>query len=242
MRIFLLCTMFVGGMVGLQAQSTAFVLQGGPSLGTQRWGGSFDRQPLLRYHVALGIESVNNEDQRSSLMAQVGYHIRGSAVRFQLQDLRGNFVGVIKDGFEFRNASLLLAAKQRKAFGANESAAIYYYGGVRGEYTLSTNLDKLSRNDPYAAAYYPQSAFVRKIMAGVSVGGGVEWALGELVGAQLGFAVQPDFTNQYSQPPITNVIIPNYPTPITIPERSIRNVTVEVSLGLRLLRKVVYTD
>jgi hypothetical protein len=84
---------------------------------------------------------------------------------------------------------------------------------------------------------------VRKFIFGVSVGGGTEWMLSELVGAQLTFWVHPDVTLQYNQPAIPNVIDPNNPGVVTtIPERRIRNIALELTLGLRLLRKVEYVD
>ncbi len=65
----------------MHAQSTAFVIQGGMSMGFQRWDNSFDRQPLFKPHVALSIESVDNENDKTSVFAQIGYHTRGSATR-----------------------------------------------------------------------------------------------------------------------------------------------------------------
>jgi len=65
------------------------------------------------------------------------------------------------------------------------------------------------------------------------------------VGMTLEFTVNPDFSNQYNQPQIDNVIDPNpnsiRPT-FTIPERQIRNLTFEVTAGFRFLRIVEYID
>ena len=65
------------------AQSTAFTLSGGSTIGTQRWDNSFDRQPLFQWHATIAAESVNNEDDKASIYAQLGYHVKGSAIRFQ---------------------------------------------------------------------------------------------------------------------------------------------------------------
>jgi hypothetical protein len=225
----------------LHAQSTAFILNIGPSIGTQKWDNSFDRELLFKYHASLGIESVNNEDDRGALFAQLGYHVKGSANRFTLWTTGGG-IDIFTQEFLFNNISLLLGAKQKKPLG-NGSAKYFYFGGIRGDYTLNTNLKKLNDENPLLRTYYPQDGFVRKWKAGVSVGGGLELSFSELIGAQVMLSVNPDLTNQYFQPPIPNVIDPFTPgQTITIPERRIRNTTIELSLGLRLLRKVEYVD
>jgi hypothetical protein len=226
----------------LWAQSTAFVLNGGGSMGIQRWDDGFGNQPLFRYHAAVALESINNEDDRSSILAQIGYHTRGSAIRFNLVDFNGNFTGFSRDAFVFNNLALMIGLKQRKPLGGG-NARIFYFGGLRGEYSLSNNLDELAGNNQFAALVFPQSAFVNKFLGGVSAGGGLEFPFGDLVGGQLTFSINPDFLNQYNQPEIRNVIIPGQVGGnTTIPERRIRNLTFELSVGLRLLRKVVYTN
>jgi hypothetical protein len=80
-------------------------------------------------------------------------------------------------------------------------------------------------------------------MAGFSIGGGIELALSELVGCQVQLSVNPDVTPQYRQNAIPNVLDQCNPGNVyNIEERRIRNTTVEISVGLRLLRKVVYVD
>jgi hypothetical protein len=80
-------------------------------------------------------------------------------------------------------------------------------------------------------------------MFGLSLGGGMEFKLGELVGGQLKLSLHPDLTLQYNQPSLENVLNPYSPgTTTTIPERRIRNNALELSVGIRLLRKVVYVD
>jgi hypothetical protein len=84
---------------------------------------------------------------------------------------------------------------------------------------------------------------VQRWMAGFTLGGGVEVDFGELVGAQIQLTVSPDVTPQYRQNAIPNVPDPWNPGQnITIPERRIRNTAIELSIGLRLLRKVVLVD
>ena len=84
---------------------------------------------------------------------------------------------------------------------------------------------------------------VQRWMAGFSVGGGLEFDISELVGAQVQISVNPDVTPQYRQNAIPNVIdICNQGLTYSIPERRIRNTTVEISVGLRLLKKVILVD
>lgn len=227
---------------GLNAQSTAYIINAGPTVGLQKWDNSFDREPLFKYHIALGIESVDNEDDRGSLFAQFGYHVKGSANRFTFFQ-QGGGVQTFSEEFRFNNLSLLLGAKGKTPIGLTGRGRYFYFGGIRGDYTLSTNVDNLADNNPFLALYYPQIGFVNRWMFGLSVGGGLEFKLSELIGGQLMLSINPDVTNQYNQPPIPNVIDPFNPGQSTsISQRRIRNTTLELSVGLRLLRKVEYVD
>lgn len=222
------------------AQSTAYVFQGGLSVGFQKWDNSFDRQALFKYHGALAIESVDNNDDKASVFAQFGYHVRGSATRFRFL-FQGGGISQFEEEFQFRNLSVILGAKQK--FPLGERGRYFYYGGIRGDYTLSTNIDELGQNNPYAPLFYPQVGFMNRWTAGVSLGGGIEFPFSELVGGQITLSAHPDFLLQYNQPAIPNVIDPFNPGQNrTIPERRIRNITIELTFGLRLLRKVVYED
>lgn len=231
----------------MHAQSTAFVFNGGLSVGFQKWDNSFDRQPLYKYHAALTIESVNNENDNGSIFAQFGYHIRGSATRFRFF-FTGGGINTYSEEFQFRNLSLILGGKQK--FPLGEKSKYFYYGGIRGDYTLNTNIDELyesaiSNNNPYAVRYYPFIGSMKRWIVGASLGGGLEVPFSDLIGGQLTLSVHPDFTFQYQQPSFSG----NGPDPFTgtitafsIPERQMRNITIELSLGLRLLRKVVYEE
>jgi hypothetical protein len=247
MRILLLILLSAFFFGHTQAQSTAFVFQGGLNVATQKWDNSFTRQPLLGYHGALSIESVNNDDDKSSFFMQIGYHIKGSAVRFLFYNQTSGFPlsNYTTERFEFRNLALVLGIKKKYPLGSSETTRYYYFGGIRGDYTLSTNLGE-SPNAKANPTFYPLPGGVRKLMGGVSFGGGIEFAFSDLVGGELKISVNPDFTLQYRQPAIYNVINPNVSqgssATITIPERRIRNTTLEIGVGLRLLRKVVYVD
>jgi len=222
----------------VSGQSYAFGLKGGPSLGFQRWQES-NRNVLWVYHLAGFIESAP-EGGGGSMYAQAGYHVRGSAIRFQAIQFGNNrFLGQRTDEFRYNNASLQVGFKNRIP---RDASTLYYFFGLRGDYTLSTNLsdyDDLVQN----GLIYPTDAWVRKFNYGISIGGGWEFPFGEFVSGLVEISVHPDFSRQYDQPAIPNVIDPFFPgVPRTIPDRRIVNYTAEISLGLRFLRKIVYID
>ena len=227
----------------MTAQSTAYVFKGGLSMGTQKWDNSLDRQFLFRYHGALALESINNDDDRFSFYTQFGYHVRGSAIRFRFYNINSGVLGgQFSQPFEFNNLSLQLGAKIRRPMGAG-TGKLFYFGGLRGDYNLSDNLGELQDLFVCNRGSLPLQGGVQKWLLGISAGGGIEWAFSELVGGQIEISIHPDITPQYRQGPIPNVIdacTPGYT--YTIPERRIRNTTIEISFGLRLLRKVVYVE
>ncbi len=229
----------------ITAQSTAYVINFGPTAGLQKWDNSQGREPLFQYHVSVAMETINNDDDRSSFVMQLGYHVKGSATRFRYFNINSGFPGgTYTERFKFNNISLMLGAKQRYDFGNAGTAKYFYFGGLRGDYTYSTNIDNLpNANTNCNPAAYPLMGGVQRWMAGFSVGGGLEFALSELVGAQVQLSVNPDVTPQYRQNAIPNVIdICNPGNIYSIPERRIRNTTVELSVGLRLLRKVIIVE
>lgn len=244
MRILTLCIALTGLVSMLQAQSTAFVFQGGLTAANQKWDNNFDREPLFAWHGALSIESVNNDNDNASLLAQIGYHVKGSATRFIYTNINNNTpAGVFTEEFRFNNISLLLAAKGKKPLGDSDTKRWYYFGGVRGDYTLSTNIDNFSNGESFQRLYYPQVGYMNRWLFGVSAGIGAEFTWNELVGGEVKLSISPDFTLQYNQPAIPNVIDPLQPgTTITINARRIRNTAVELSFGLRLLRKVEFIE
>jgi len=245
MRFIFATVLFVVFFGQIGAQSTAFVFQGGLTVGLQKWDNSFDREPLLAYHGDLAIESVNNEDDRSSIFAQIGYHIKGSATRFRFFNINSGFPSsaTFTERFEFRNLSLILGAKQKFNLGASGRARYYYFGGIRGDYTLSTNIDELASRSGNVL-FYPLVGFMNRWMVGISAGGGLEFNLNEVLGGEVKLSLHPDFTLQYNQPSIrTGYTNPyNGGQQLVIDERRIRNTAIELSVGLRLLRKVVYVE
>jgi len=229
MRFVFICFLGVVLSTSVSAQGFWFGPKAGPTLATQKWN-AFDQQVLLDWHIAAFVETVASETAEGSLFAQLGYHSRGSSIRFQ----GFNGTGLATRGFVFRNLSLMAGAK--KFLPERGKSQPYYFVGVRLEYTVDTNLDEL---DPNFAGYYPFEPFVNKWNYGISVGGGYKFTITEKVGAFVDLTISPDLSFQYQQPAIGNV-----PTPfggsIVIPERQIRNVSLEITFGLNFLRKVVY--
>lgn len=249
-RMLLTLGILIMGITGIQAQDYAFGVKGGFTLGLQQWNTSFSsREPLYRYHGLVFIESAE-EDEPWSLFAQGGYNIKGSSLRFRRQtftlpDGRTQTFGGLTIPFEFRNLTLTLGAKQKFDLGLSDSKW-YYSLGIRGDYTISTKLrpDGIDETDPYAI-FYPIEGFVNKFNYGISVGGGMELPFSELIGLVVEITVNPDFSKQYNQPRIDNVINPSpwaSERTTTIGERSISNTTVELTLGFRFLHKYIIVD
>lgn len=215
-----------------------FGVKGGLLLGVQSWN-NFERDPLIKYHGIVFIETVGDDN---ALFAQAGFHRKGSAIRGR------NFIGLNGEPFRpptqefiFNNASLTLGFKKKNWLSA--ASTWHYLIGIRGDYTISTNLNEYKTiNEATNSLFFPDDSFVRDINYGVTLGGGGEFELSELVGVVLEFTVNPDFSPQYRQPAINNVYSPISQTNISLPERVIRNITFEVSAGFRFLRKVEYID
>jgi len=217
------------GAQSLSGQSFMFGVKGGGVLGTQSWNG-FDRDPLLAYHGGIFIEPWK-EDAKSSFFLQLGYHQRGSAQR------AFNFSGGSNNlSFVFNNSVLSWGVKNR--FNTYNLNKPYYMIGLRLEYTLSTNLDEYE----IYGGYFPLEPFTNKFNYGPMAGVGYEMRFSEFVGAFVEASINPDISLQYEQPPLNNIIDPFTNNPRSIGMQSIRNVTFEVTLGLRLLRKIEWID
>ncbi len=234
------------GSVSAFCQSTAFGVKGGPTVGFQKVNG-FDQDALLKWHGIAFVESLE-EEAPVAVFAQLGYHLKGSAIRSK------NFASsIVIDGitysrppsqeFIFQNVSLTLGAKRKREL--TDKAMGYVLFGLRGDYTVGTNLDKYEKfnQDPRFVGYYPIEGFVKKLNYGVTLGGGIEFAFAELIGGLLELTVNPDFSPQYKQPAINiNTTDPYTGQPRIISERITRNLTFEITAGFRFIRKVEYID
>lgn len=221
-----------------------FGLRGGPSLGSQNWSG-FEMRPLLTYNADLFIESLPVEG-KFSLWASLGYHIRGSRINTRRAfDLNGNNFRVPGETFQFRNLSIAAGAKQ--VFKYLPIGDVFYTLGVRLDYNIGTNLSDFDDLEDISAGlrlFYPieNPEWMRSITYGVVMGGGIDIPLSEKVGAVIQLTASPDFSFQYNQPTIENVIDPFRSGNTTLSERKIRNFTLELSVGFRFLRKIEYID
>lgn len=225
--------------ISASAQSYVFGIKGGPVLATQNWSG-FQRGPLVDFHAIASIETWG-EDDPNVLFAQLGYHTRGSSLRQVFVNPTIGFNPQTR-AFKFRNLAATVGAKKRITMG---KMSTFYSVGIRGEYNLSTNLDEFRLQNQTAISTYPLNDFVRKFTYGIYVGGGAEFEFLELIGGVAELSINPDINRQYFQPPLTGVINPNPgngQSTVNLPEREIRNLTIEITVGLRFLRKVEYYD
>lgn len=209
-------------------------------MGLQQWSG-FEQDPLLKYHGIAFIESYN-PDEPFAVFAQAGFHQKGSAIRNRNAfDNFGNIFRAPSREFIFNNLSLTLGAKQK--FPLSGLTQWYWLFGVRGDYTIDTNLDQYTDiNLSVGYPLYPLDAkeLIREFNYGIAFGAGLDFPLAELVGVLVEFTVNPDLSYQYIQPSFLGKN--SQGSPIEIGERRIRNLTFEVTLGFRFLRLVEYVD
>ncbi len=224
--------LFVLGM-DLSSQSFYFSPKGGLHLGIQNWGG-FERRVLPGLQGAIALETFNERGPGSFYM-QLGYHQRGSSEN-SLFVLGGGNAFIRRQGFQFNNASFTLGAKRHMGQSYNDGP--YYGFGLRLEYTLSTNLNQYQQ----FAGYFPIDPFVNKFNYGADVVFGYDYRLSELIGVVIEATLAPDLSFQYQQPFLGNIISPINGQTISIREQQIRNISFQLSLGFRFLRKVIYLD
>jgi len=238
--LFLLFAIFF--ISSLNAQSYAFGVKGGLTLGLQKWD-NFEQDPLFKYHGIAFIESAP-EENRFAIFAQLGYHVKGSAIRNRnvINRVNGNVFRLSTREFQFRNISLTVGAKQKYDFNDKK---IYYMLGFRGDFTATTNLGEYAAfNERFpASALYPWEAFVRKINYGVTVGGGMEVPFSDYISGVIELTVNPDFSRQYRQ--LSGGILvfdPRTGNNVALRDRLIVNNTFEITLGLRFLHVIEYID
>ncbi|HUR31941.1 MAG TPA: hypothetical protein VMZ69_10960 [Saprospiraceae bacterium] len=213
----------------IQAQGPAYIVAGGPTLSNQKVSG-FSREPFIRYHGYVSIESTS-EISPNSLYARLGYHVKGSAVNIHnFYDIDGNSFEGASYAMEFNNASFSLGIKQRKELGNKH----YYYGfGIRGDYNVGTNFGLIFKGLEGAQ---------NKFTYGVDVDLGLELPLSDLISVIFEIGISPDFADQMFIPPqLTGYRYPDG-SPVIIPETKLRNVVIEARAGFRFWNKIIYTD
>lgn len=233
------------GEFGVDWGGYLFGIKGGLSLGNQDWSG-LETEFLLGYHGALFYETVPAAG-RFSFFGQLGYHLRGSRIsRRRAFTFNGGGVTLPADDFRFNNISLALGAKSVVSY--TRFGDLYYLLGLRADYNVSTNLGEYDLLTSTAGigfrANYPIDSpdFIRPITFGAVFGGGLAFPLTEGMGGFVELRANPDFSLQYEQGAIENVINPFGPGNRTLPARAIRNFTIEVSFGIRFLRKWRYVN
>ncbi|MDX1477472.1 MAG: hypothetical protein R3301_07170 [Saprospiraceae bacterium] len=227
------CLVLCLGVHEVDAQSYAFGVKGGLTVGIQQWNGFNGRDPLLRYHGALFIESHNHENS-ASVFAQAGYHVKGSALRtrayyspFLMQNIEARTSNI-----EFQNVSLTAGIKQKNDLGLQ--AKYYWLFGVRGEYTID------SKGEGFLSIY---DGLHNEFLFGVTIGGGLELPMGRFVSGIIEATVSPDLTRQMFLPPQDTGFTDGFSgAPIILPQQEISNVVIEISLGLRFLHEITYID
>ena len=240
---FIFFTLFIYSSSG-KAQGVAFGIKGGPTLATQRWE-SFDREPLIATHFILSLESLAEEGE-FSIFGQVGYHNRGSALRFRSFTFTDITTGAPRTfsgsttRYEFRNLGLAIGFKQRFTASIGN---LYYLLGLRGEYNLNNNLDQFNDFPPSVRSGFPSEIGVNDFIGGFIFGGGFELPISDFIDANIELTINPDFTKQYFQPAFSNAFNPfTGNNDRNIPELNIRNNTFELSIGFRFKRIVEYIE
>lgn len=231
-KVFFCFLLIQGTSQEAQAQGFYFGPKGGSVLGFQNWNG-FERDPLFAYCGDVFIESLDASGS-GALFASIGYHVRGSATRVFNPILGYNF----SQGFKFNNISLMLGAK--KKFKSSGDWDYYYHMGVRVEYTVSTDFGNSSTL--LNSGYLPIEDLTNKINYGISGGARVEYYLNDLISPFFELTLSPDVSFQYRQDAIGNVTNPYTGQLTTLPMREIRNFSIELTVGFKLLRKIVYVD
>ena len=217
----------------LIGQGTAYTLKAGATVGLQTWD-RLDANPLLfQPGLAIEIESLS-ADEGSALYAQLGYFTRGSRTRIRSYiNTDGDIVNT-SGNFKFNNASLQLGARAIKP--STESRTVYYGIAGRLEYNVSNNLDQYAEVGSNIYTTLPVPEFVNSITYGLSLSGGIRWYLSDRYDGIVEIQVNSDLNNQYAQPPLANVRDPRTGNPVTLPARTVRNTSIELLFGIRLIK------
>ncbi|MBB4078590.1 hypothetical protein GGR28_001203 [Lewinella aquimaris] len=253
--LFLLCSCFPlfltaqlideAGTYGEDWGGYFFGVRGGLSLGSQDWS-NIETELNPGFHIDGFLETIPSRST-FSFWGQAGYHQRGSRIsRQRVFTFQGNQIRLPANSFVFNNLSVAIGGKQVVKYA--RLADLYYLLGLRAEYNLSTNLseyDQLSNSQGvnYGLNFPIDSYdFINRFTYGVTVGGGASFPLSEAIGGFVEISAQPDLSFQYKQGTISNVINPGGGGNTSIGERAIRNFNIELSVGLRFLRKWYYLD
>jgi hypothetical protein len=202
-------------------------VKGGLGLNMQKWN-SYERD--LLFTPCIDVFTESHDDALNKLYASLGFHTRGSTVR--------GFGFTSYNPYKFNNLVIELGGKRMLSVDKKYNG--YYMLALRGEYTISTNLEDSSPTSIYNLV---SDVYVNKFNYGVTVGGGFEMNLDESKVLFLEASVNPDLSKQYEQTESLTIENPN-PTPspfpqsqfITIVPQEVRNVSLEIKVGIKFLR------
>lgn len=213
----------------LKSQSNGFGFKLGPSLGYQKWGGGSQRDPLLRWHLDAFMDSESS-DQKNVLYGQLGYHIKGGAIRYGFFfDQFGNRYPGGSYAMEFHNLVLELGIKR---FIRIAKWKPFYAVGLRGEYTLKTKLEINPELEEWT----------RKWNYGVSLRLGSEFKLSELSNIGIELNIAPDLSKQIYIPASIRRLDPWTGQPTPGYEQSTVNTTLQLTMYMRFMRIIIYED
>jgi hypothetical protein len=214
--------------IGCSTISTAqyyYGVKGGLGLNMQRWN-SFERDILFTPLVDLYVES--HDDPINKLYASLGFHTRGSAIRgFGFQSF---------NSYRFNNIALEAGFKQMLSVSKKYNP--YYMLAGRLEYTVSTNLD--GGGLQFSLLNLVDDNFVNRFNYGLTIGGGFEFQWDNTKVIFVEASINPDASRQYDQPSTAVITNPN-PSPfnpnqtITILPQEVRNVSLELKVGIKFL-------
>jgi hypothetical protein len=130
----------------------------------------------------------------------------------------------------------------KKKYEFKENLKYYYMFAMRGEYTAKTNLPYLDIQNPQQQGLINNTMFsnyVRRFNWGMDIGGGIERPITELITGFVEFTLSPDFSFQYR---FANLGVTQNPTGTTnsVFTSGFKNLSMELSVGVRFWHKVIY--
>ena len=208
-----------------EAQYGYWGFQASPGFSTQKWNNS-SRDALLTIGGDFFMSIYGENDETNVYYAKAGYHQRGSSVNIS------SFSGLVNNRLKYVFHNVTIGAGVQKHLTEKFNLPFYYLLGVRLEYTVATNLESFRK---FNSPFYPHKNFVNKFNYGLDFGGGFVFHFLEGYDVFLELLISPDFSLQYEQDPIKNVINPYHPAQtIDLGKRQVRNLSFELSVGLRM--------
>ncbi|MFT6338773.1 MAG: hypothetical protein ACI86M_001056 [Saprospiraceae bacterium] len=225
MKKYILILFFGLGVCFSSSAQYYYGVKGGLGLNMQKWN-TFERDIL--FTPLIDIFTETHDDPINKVYASLGLHTRGSAVRgFGFQSF---------NSYKFNNLSLEVGFKQMLS--VDKKYNPYYMLAGRLEYTVSTNLGGRSQ---FSVFNLVDDNFVNKLNYGLTIGGGFEFNWSDTKVIFIEASINPDASKQYDQP---STAVINNPNPsqfnpsqtITILPQEVRNVSLELKIGIKFLQ------